>query len=458
MGPRMTHFAGELQMLNTRRLITSIAIIMICFMAFLTGYSKSANFVFAINDDTLWQPLESENDLVDAFQKYCKSRDVTIEGSVADAVTTATTGSFNGICNRLGIDMTALQADIKKSTDQYGNIQYLFNSNGITAYNRIFAQFLQDNELEVGDEDVEKTIYSGMVYTDNDGVNSLVTFFDPNDSDNVTALGTAYHGYDGWYAVNDVVYPSNTQYPTVTLNGFNFNYVDNSSHIFQIQKRAVSEEVYRYRGSIDHLSASNFWMYNSGNTGMFSVLYNIRTNEYYIGSVDFTTNKVGGTKLQITPNNGQSQQTNIIIVAPTINNNNYEGDTIINNYGVPSDPNEPDEPDNPSTPTPPPYDPPEADPPDWDIDMPDLDINWILTGKEQKFPWDIPFNVMFALSLLNADPKTPELEGTLDLGVYQWNYKLDLHQFDSVAETCRNFEFLAFLIGLMLMTKKLIWG
>lgn len=434
-------------------ILISIFVIGAVFISY-TGIKNGAVVYATVNDDSIYVPLRSESDAVKCFQAYCKSRDLTIEGSLSDAVTTFTTGAFNSACNELGIDITELQAELKAEYDQSGEpVKFFLNDTGVMAMNRIFAQFLQDNELQVGDADVDKTIYSGMVFTDNNGINSLVTFYDANDSDKVTAMGTAYHAYDGWYAVNDVSYPTNTQYPFVKLSGFNFNYVDNKSHTFIIEKLAVSDEVYRYRGSIDNLSASNFWLYNNGNTGMFSVLYNIRTSDYYIGYVNLTTNKVGGTKIKITPNNGQSQQTNIIIVAPTINNNNYEGDTIINNEGDiinnnPDNPDQPDFPDYPEEPT--------GNVDDWGAEMPDLNIPWYLQGKEDKFPWNIPFNIMLTLSLLKAEPQAPHFEGTMDFKFTTYDYEIDLSQFDDVAEVLRKMEVIAFLIGLMVLTRNLI--
>lgn len=162
--------------------------------------------------------------------------------------------------------------------------------------------------------------------------------------------------------------------------------------------------------------------------------------------------------------NGTTEVTPTIIFLTTNNNtinaNTYNDNkqTVINNEGdvYNYDYDDDDPPINPpsggggdDSPT---------DPDDWGIDLPDLNINWLLEGKENKFPFNIPFNIILTLSLLNAEPEAPHFEGTIDLGIYQWNYEIDLEQFDSVAEVCRNFEFIAFLIGLMLLTKRLIWG
>lgn len=443
--------------MHTKRILTSIAIIFICFMAFLDGF-KSADFVYADSSVDDWQNVTTNEQLVDAFRYYCKSRDLTIEGSAADVITSFTTQIFNDICNGLGIDVTALQAHLKYETDG-SNIRYLFDSTGITAYNRIFAQFLQDNDLEVGDTNVNKTLYSGVNFINYDGSSCLVTITEnvnsSNNYANISYMGTALLPYSSgyWTSLIDSSSGSSLSCSVVCATSAN----NNSIYTFV-------NNITRNQNNISWLGATCWrrsyvgptqddWLIEDFDTFM-TVLYKPSTGQYFLGVVSndngrYKTNSI--TNRPIFPKvNTSTDPITIIIVAPTINNNTYEGDTIINPDGTPSTPSTPSDP----TPDPPTPDPPE----DWDIDMPDLDINWILTGKEQKFPWDIPFNIMFALSLLNAEPKTPEIEGTLDLKVYQWNYKLDLHQFDDVAEVCRNFEFLAFLIGLMLMTKKLIWG
>lgn len=116
--------------------------------------------VYADSTTENWQNVTTNEQLVDAFRYYCKARNITIDGSFADAVTTFTTNTFNDICNGIGIDITALQANIKYRTDGNIGIQYMFDSVGITAYNRIFAEFLQNNNLEVGDENINDLVFS----------------------------------------------------------------------------------------------------------------------------------------------------------------------------------------------------------------------------------------------------------------------------------------------------------
>ena len=442
-------------MLNTKRLITSIAIIIICFMAFLTGYSKSANFVFADSTTDNWTQVTSNDQLVDAFRYYCKSRDLTIEGSAADAVTSFTTQTFNSICRGLGIDVTALQAHLKYETDG-SNIRYLFDSTGITAYNRIFAQFLQDNELEVGDAPKNQDLYQGYLYRDNNSKSLLYIVISQtntsNDTSNILQKGSTYilNGNNATsYIGSNITFPikSNTSYPVgqTDVSGTTFTgratYINGVTNILLGDQAANSQFTDTAFGEVCIcLQSSNnrLWLCTYTESQHNGVWYYSFNSLAYLG--EYTNGKPNYTAVNV-----------FINTVNVINNNNYEGDTIINDDG------------DHQTPTPTPPDDPDPEPaPDpedaWDIDMPDLDINWILRGKENKFPWDIPFNIMLALSILNAEPQTPEIQGTLDLKVFQWNYDLSLKQFDDIAAICRNIEFLAFLIGLMMLTKKLIWG
>ena len=155
--------------------IKKVFTITICFLIMLTSafyaYTSidSRCLVYADSTTDNWQNVTTNAELVEAFRYYCKSRDLTIDGSVADAVTSFTTKTFNGICNTLGIDVTALQAQLKKETDGNTGTRFLFTATGIDAYNRIFAQFLQDNNLSVGDDNVNITVESGIYFKDYDG-------------------------------------------------------------------------------------------------------------------------------------------------------------------------------------------------------------------------------------------------------------------------------------------------
>lgn len=91
-----------------------------------------------------------------------------------------------------------------------------------------------------------------------------------------------------------------------------------------------------------------------------------------------------------------------------------------------------------------------------------------ITGKytvdlTQFFPFCIPFDLYHLIQAFNADPVAPEVTISLPIGYngseFTWeDYTLSLSPFDTVAQVVRIFEFVLFIIGLMMVTRKLIEG
>ena len=79
------------------------------------------------------------------------------------------------------------------------------------------------------------------------------------------------------------------------------------------------------------------------------------------------------------------------------------------------------------------------------------------------FPFCIPFDLYRLVQAFNASPVAPEVTISLPVGYngssFTWeDYTISLSTFDSVAQTVRIFEYILFLVGLMLLTRKLIEG
>lgn len=82
---------------------------------------------------------------------------------------------------------------------------------------------------------------------------------------------------------------------------------------------------------------------------------------------------------------------------------------------------------------------------------------------DQLFPFCIPFDLYALVQLFNADPEAPSAEIVLPVGYngseFTWEeYTISLSDFDAVAQVVRIMEYLLFLVGLMLITRKLIEG
>lgn len=82
---------------------------------------------------------------------------------------------------------------------------------------------------------------------------------------------------------------------------------------------------------------------------------------------------------------------------------------------------------------------------------------------DQLFPFCIPFDLYALVQLFNAEPEAPSAEIVLpvsyDGSEFTWNeYTISLADFDAVAQVVRIMEYLLFLVGLMMITRKLIEG
>ena len=161
-----------------RKLASSFLIITICILSFVMPFLKASQISYAAGDVSSWYQVTTTEQAAEAFRYYCKSRDLTIEGSALDAATSFTSQTYRNLCNAVGLNMDAIQADLKYTTDQNGNLKFLFNATGITAMNRLFSQFLQDHELAVGDS-VNDTVYNGD-YGENNGYGFLIYYLPSN--------------------------------------------------------------------------------------------------------------------------------------------------------------------------------------------------------------------------------------------------------------------------------------
>lgn len=428
----------------------------------------------SVNDDPIYVNLRERSDLVDCFQAYCKSRDLTIEGSLTDAVTTFTTGAFNSACNEIGINITQLQAEIKAEYDQSGKpVKFFMNETGVMAMNRIFAQFLQDNELEVGDQNVNDTVFDGDFYSDDDN-SGLIYIFNSaiaengdlfNADENLIQKGSAFM-YTNQY-LYDSGQSSYTMPFKTTSNTYDIRvgrYLSGSRHYMSMNFTNSAPSKYSHivqptTDNGDDIFTGNLIIYKRDGSNLYHLgsLFNAYNKDYTsllnLGTINFTNEQ--------TP-----QNTTIVIISNTINNNNYEGDTYITNEG-----------DVINNPTPVP---PGGSDPGWDVgggdgtatdgngnewnihfpdfELPDLNIDWSINGLGEKFPFSIPFDLVALVTVLNAQPQAPRFEGTVNFGFTTWNYDINLQQFDSVAQACRIAELLLLVFGLILITRSIIKG
>ena len=108
-------------------------------------------------------------------------------------------------------------------------------------------------------------------------------------------------------------------------------------------------------------------------------------------------------------------------------------------------------------------DPVDPDPPDEGDDSgggrDESNDKWVV-DLSKFFPFCIPFDLVYLLDVLDAEPQAPRFEIPLKLPAYgiDYTFVIDLSDFDSVAAVFRTFETILFILGLILLTRELIQG
>lgn len=423
----------------------------------------TGNFVFADSVPSGFTQVDNEADQVEAFKYYCKSRNLAIEGSVLDAVTQVTTKAYqtavNAVSSEIGFDINSLQNELYKRNTSSGQ-EFFYTASGINAMNRIFAEFLQNNNLAVGDEVNDQVLEQGKFYN-----GSFVYVFQYTDtlsvSDGVShqiclSTGTPFMSTEAFTSL----YNSTNRTASVTTSDgtfiFPMYYVSGGYYA----GNGTSYAQYTNLGTRFFRPGFPAYFYTTKGQLAFGAIFGVQ------GSSTPVDNRLGFMcRGIITGQNDNIQDTTVYITTnnTTINNNNYEGDTIIKNNGQTEKPNPPiPDPNDDHNSTTDPINPSDPDSdsnltfPLLDLDLPSID--WSIGDLSNKFPFSIPFDLYNMFSVLNTEPQTPEIKGNIDLGIYEWSLDWNLHQFDDTAELLRNVEFVGFIIGLIFITRSLIKG
>lgn len=86
---------------------------------------------------------------------------------------------------------------------------------------------------------------------------------------------------------------------------------------------------------------------------------------------------------------------------------------------------------------------------DFDVETPQSIID--------KFPFCLPFDIYNAFNILSAEPEAPVFSIPLKMeGVFDYSIEVDLSQFNDIANIVRWFLYVIFIIGLILVTNKLL--
>lgn len=448
-----------------KKLFVTSSIIFIIASCFFFSY-----FSIPVYADDTTPDYESvtQQEAVDAFRAYCKSRNLTIDGSILDAVTSWTTDTYNKLCSSIGIDPTSLQAEIKKYTDSNGALRWFLTASGVDVLNRLFSELLQNNDLEVGQEDIDKIVYSNEWWVSAEGYGAFVynlkkgsigEYF-VSQSDYVNTLGTPLFGYYGsdFLTYDDLsitITPSGAS--SVVLYSFPV-----TNPPMQPPTKSGVIIVVNSKGSYGGFNLG----YGELRSGIIAngnfMIWRVN-NSYGFGTfVNFSDGTIGlrSYSPSFTPND--TVDTDIKIVSPVIKPEPPSDEPL----DIGDDGNT----DTPVTPLP-----PGGTLPDWDTNtqitpdgdggfnlpfsLPDLNIDWKINGLTEKFPFSIPFDLVAFYTTLNAEPEAPVIDAHIPLGdFYDWHFVADFSVFDDKARLIRSVEFIGFCIGLIYITIRLVKG
>lgn len=467
-----------------------MAIITICMGVFCHGYFMGSCLSLHGGIDVYGASNSTDRqDLIDSFTAYCKSRNLLVNGSVLGSAAEWTGTTIEQIISLLGIDMDYLQSQISKEVSSNFGVRYALTSTGIGLYNRIFAELLQREELEVNDTNVDKKVYSGKIFTDADGNKCLVYVLPKMTNWNDSSSKPLYYGsvykydykqlirlYEAGYR-NPVYRVSASQTDTTVFYKDRDEYYDPIYGFFR--EPAVTEQVYA-----KSLSSGNVDLTGSRIIGCLEsnpdVLYFGSLNYMgYNDNPDFPDYPYYGWSLFWVINDSDSEPTDVDVKTPDdkpikpslpddkpINiypSGDTDHDTGDDNPGGGGGDNPGGYPDNwnpttPSIPTPTNPNFPTVELPD--IDIPNLpSLNFSLGDLRNKFPFSLPFDIITVLNVLDGEPQAPHIEATVPIGKwYTWEMDFDFSEFDNYARIFRAFEFIGFCIGLAIFTVHFVKG
>lgn len=427
-----------------------------------------------------YSPVTNDRDFAEGFNAYCKSRDAQFTSTNMGATYTYIYNKMKEGASYLGYDIDEMQEHLYATYTSGGEIsKFYWDSTSIGFANSLFAWLINENDLEVGDT-YNDIVYSGESFTDADGFTCLI--FKASQSFDYT--GTTEQSVQNIVSQYNLVYGTALRYDTNGLrtiaqpgqntivehltssNSANLIFVKNSDNDLRFYQSSGFNFRSLYTNDITvnqrRVNGFGYPVVYKLNSGQYIYGYYTQSSLLYNNNTSYTVKLVEIKKF--TPDQTNNvESANIYFIANVINNNVYEGDTVINNEGdVVIDT------------------PPGGTPPDWDLgggqgtaddgngntwnitwpsfELPDLNIDWSINGLSEKFPFSIPFDIYNLFVILDHEPETPEISGQIDLGLYQWNIDWDLHQFDDTASLLRNIEFIGFVLGLILITRSIIRG
>lgn len=440
-------------------------ILLLCCFCITLSFLGSVSFVYAddaetppINGGGAWLPCNSRDNFVASWKAYCMRRNTynTNTPTFSSALINWDYDMTMDLCKALNIDMEALQAGLWYRVQNDGTLAFFYNSSAIAKLNQMYSKYV--NDYAITPNTVNKQIYSGELFEDDDGNQCLVFFCSYLTTQLQENTGIVRYGTTYKYNGNDIYNFYNQGQNTVSFK------IKGSTHNVNIQTIA---DTYQYvmLGScriyplftppssypsigkcciIKNTSNNNYFI------GVYNEFYYGTQNPWYCYSSVKSLYNPTVQNANINANRGEDTETpsgpqHIKTPAEDIQ------DYLENNYPVqtappPTDPYDPN-PTGGSTTTDP------SGNTEFNWQMPELNIDWDLGDLSHIFPFSIPFDLIDLLNQFDIEPCAPHFEGEIDLIYFTYDLDIDLSYFDDVMEYARTFELILYTLGLILATR-----
>ena len=287
-----------------KRVITLLFCLLLVFVAtfgFVVGVVSVPTIFSYAADDPLpiippdgYQQVSSNNELGEGFLAYCKSRDSEITSSVLGASSTVAYNTLAAFCRSVGFNIADLQSHLWYLNQPGQPTRWFFDSTGINLYNRAFAYLIQENDLEVGDEADDISLYNGEYFTTDNGYTCLVYV------DNFTGSLNNNRSIDNLKTGSKLMYSGPDIISSLAVGErYDFS-VQINNNLYQGNGTSNGLSVWKkYKDNVPvyNWNADDFLTCNNGNNnspqysplnniyGEFCIFHNLNNNTYYVGFI-----------------------------------------------------------------------------------------------------------------------------------------------------------------------------
>lgn len=492
-----------------------ITILLICLLIVVSPLLGTFNNYFSFADEEQedgWAITTTKGEISAAAKAYYASRNFFIRINPTKAILEWDYNTLNEACLAL-YNKTAIECsnDIKYMYDNNWGLRFLFADSAVTRFNSIYHYLLQKYGIL---ENQTKNLYSGELFTDDDGISCFVTVFnykqartrtsESNFLQDIHSLGTYYWktGIDIWEMYSSVSGTENVTTRALHLKNDTYYYKIFTMYDNSIPAARNYCTIQNDDSASSKTSKSIYWQYYDANYSYnyydgFPMIAKIRsTGKYYLGNFLIQKDPSNTTKyysyeetIELTPDSSEVIDAAVSVAQKGLTDGGYAAgkaaliDTGRKGANALDDFLEDDEPDVTVTPVDDPNNLPNPPSGDTNINsnigiviggnginfnLPDLSNigqspqnlpnNFSLPVLKTKFPFCLVYDIPALLSLFEDEPVAPRFQGDISLPL-NMTYHLDINlsMFDNVMVIFRNLLFVLYVFSLVFITKELLF-